>query len=136
MPVKIVNCKEISREEWLEYRRAGIGGSDAAVIVGLNPWCSLSELYADKQGLLPDKEDNEQMRIGRDLEEYVARRFCEATGKKVRRNNWMFHKSGNTNLTANVDREIVGENAGLECKTTSAFAISDFENGQIPLYYY
>ena len=35
MPVKIVNCKEISREEWLEYRRAGIGGSDAAVIVGL-----------------------------------------------------------------------------------------------------
>lgn len=136
MPVKIVNCKEISREEWLEYRRAGIGGSDAAVIVGLNPWRSLSELYADKLGLLPDKEDNEQMRIGRDLEEYVARRFCEATGKKVRRNNWMFHKSGNTNLTANVDREIVGENAGLECKTTSAFAKSDFENGQIPLYYY
>lgn len=102
MPVKIVNCKEISREEWLEYRRAGIGGSDAAVIVGLNPWRSLSELYADKLGLLPDKEDNEQMRIGRDLEEYVARRFCEATGKKVRRNNWMFHKSGNANLTATV----------------------------------
>lgn len=136
MPVKIVNCKEIDRATWLEYRRAGIGGSDAAVIVGLNPFRSLSELYADKMGLLPDKEDTEQMRIGRDLEEYVARRFCEATGKKVRRNNWMWHKDGSPYLTANVDREIVGENAGLECKTTSAFAKSDFENGEIPLYYY
>ena len=29
--------------------------------------------------------DNEAMREGRDLEEYVARRFMEETGKKVRR---------------------------------------------------
>ena len=133
---KIVNVKDIDRSTWLEYRRAGIGGSDAAVIVGLNPFKSLSELYADKKGLLPDKDDTEKMRIGRDLEEYVSKRFCEATGKKVRRNNFMCSKTGFPFLTANVDREIIGENAGLECKTTSNFSKNDFENGNIPLYYY
>ena len=78
-PIRVVNVSKISREEWLEFRREGIGGSDAAVVLGLNPFRSLLELYSDKLGLLPDKEDTELMRTGRDLEQYVASRFCEAT---------------------------------------------------------
>ena len=136
MPRILIKTTEISREQWLEYRRTGLGGSDAAVVCGLNPYKSKIELWADKTGRLPDKEDNEAMRTGRDLEEYVAKRFCEATGKKVRRRNAIFQHDKYDFITANVDREIVGENAGLECKTTSAFTKSDFENGEIPLYYY
>lgn len=132
----LVKTTDMPREKWLEYRRSGIGGSDAAVIVGLSPYRSQIELWADKTGRLPDKEDSEAMRVGRDLEEYVARRFCEATGKRVRRRNAIFQHDTYDFITANVDREIVGENAGLECKTTSAFAKSDFENGEIPPYYY
>ena len=75
------------------------------------------------------------MRVGRDLEEYVAKRFCEATGKKVRRTNYIYAHDDYDYVRANVDREIIGENAGLECKTTSAYARSDFENGEIPLNY-
>lgn len=135
MPEIVTKTSDLSREEWLEFRRKGIGGSDAAVICGLNPWSSLVQLWADKTGRLPEKNENEAMRQGRDFEDYVARRFTEATGKKVRRRNAMFRHSEIEFLTANIDREIVGENAGLECKTTTQFNRSDFENGEIPLYY-
>lgn len=122
--------------EWLEQRRNGIGGSDAAVIVGLNPYRSRLELYADKLGLMPEREDSEAMRIGRDLEAYVADRWAEATGKKYRRTNFMYCHDRYDFIRANVDREVIGEKAGLECKTTSVYNKSDFENGEIPLTYY
>lgn len=136
MPRILAKTTEITHEKWLELRRTGLGGSDAAVVVGLSPYRSKIELWADKTNRLPDKEDNEAMRVGRDLEEYVAKRFAEASGKKVRRRNAIFRHDEYDYITANVDREIVGENAGLECKTTSAFARADFEGGEIPLYYY
>lgn len=136
MPRILTKTKDMPREDWLAYRRTGIGGSDAATVCGLNPYSSLIELWADKTGRLPDKEDNEAMRTGRDLEEYVAERFCEATGKKVERRNAIFQHDHYDFITANIDRKIVGENAGLECKTTNAFNKSDFENGEIPRYYY
>ena len=75
------------RINWLELRRNAIGGSDAAAILGLSKWSSPLAVYADKLGLVPEREDNEAMRQGRDLEEYVASRFTEATGLKVRREN-------------------------------------------------
>lgn len=135
MPIKIIKLADINRDEWLAYRRKGIGGSDAAAVVGLNPYKSLYELWADKQGLLPDKEDTEAMRVGRDLEAYVASRFCEATGKKVERLPYMYAHEKHPFITANIDRKVAGENAALECKTTSVFNKSDFENGQIPANY-
>ena len=135
-PKIIVKTAGLSREEWLKYRKKGIGGSDSAAVIGLNPYKSQIELWADKTGRLDEQEDNEAMRIGRDLEEYVAKRFCEATGKNVKRRNAMFANAEFPFIIADVDREIVGENAGLECKTTSAMSRSDFENGVIPSYYY
>lgn len=136
MPRILTKTTDISHEKWLECRRTGLGGSDAAAVCGLNPYKSKIELWADKTGRLHDAEDNEAMRVGRDLEEYVAKRFCEAAGKKVRRRNAIFQHDEYDFITANIDREIIGENAGLECKTTSAFTKSDFESGEIPLYYY
>ena len=79
-----------------------------------------------------EKEDNEAMRQGRDLEEYVARRFTEETGKKVRRANAIFYQEENPFMLANVDRLIVGENAGLECKTASAYSADKWKDGHIP----
>lgn len=133
---KIVRVPDITREEWLAFRRTGIGGSDAACVMGLNPWRSRLELYADKKGMVPDKEDTEAMRIGRDLEEYVAKRFTEATGKKVRRNNFMYRSAANPFMIADIDREVDGESAGLECKTTRNWERNDYEAGNIPLIYY
>jgi putative phage-type endonuclease len=126
----------MSHEEWLNHRQKSIGGSDAPSIIGLNPWSSPYTVWADKLGKLPPKEDNEAMRQGRDLEFYVAERFTEKTGKKVRRENNILVNPDYPFAHANVDRMVVGEDAGLECKTTSALNMKNFKNGAFPDTYY
>ena len=134
--VKVVRTDGLSRTEWLEYRRAGIGGSDAATVVGLGRFGSQFELWSDKKGLLPDKEDTEVMRLGRDLEQYVAQRWMEKTGKRVRRMNYILRDPRYPYSLANLDREVIGEDAGLECKTTSVYNKCDWEGGEIPPAWY
>ena len=135
------NLKKIStvgmeHDVWLEHRRNAIGGSDASSIIGLNQWSSPYTVWADKLGKLPPKEDNEAMRPGRDLEDYVAKRFTEKTGKKVRRENAIIYNEDYPFAHANVDRMVVGEDAGLECKTTSVLNLKKFKNGAFPDNYY
>lgn len=80
-------------------------------------------------------EVSEGMRQGTDLEEYVAKRFCEATGKKVRKCEYMLQSAENPFMIADVDRFVVGENAILECKTSlnrSGYSYEDANN--IPAY--
>lgn len=138
MPKKIINTKDISHEEWLEIRRNSIGGSDSASACGASPWKSELSLWCEKMGMVPDKETNESMKRGVFLEEYVAQRFAEETGKKVRKDNFMYADDGFNCLTANIDRVIVGENTGLECKTMNDFSSGDYdlESGEIPTQYY
>jgi len=124
------------RQAWLELRKKAIGGSDAAAIARLSQWASPLSVYADKLGLVPEREDNEAMRQGRDLEEYVAQRFVEETGLKVRKENHILVNSKYPFMHANIDRKIVGKNIGLECKTTSVYNKTDFSGGEIPEYYY
>lgn len=134
--LKVADTKAMTRDEWLAYRKTGVGGSDAATIVGMNPWGSRYSLWAYKKGLLPEREDNEAMRVGRDLEEYVAQRFAEATGKKVRRINAILRSDKYPFALANIDRDIVGEDAGLECKTTSDYTIRKYGEDDFPEKYY
>lgn len=136
MARKLVNTKEISHDEWLILRKKSLGGSDAGAVMGMNQYVSAITLYADKKGMSKEKETNEAMRLGNDLEEYVAQRFCEATGKKVRRDNFMWMHDEYDFITANVDREVIGENAGLECKTMSGFSKYDLEAGEVPAHYF
>jgi putative phage-type endonuclease len=131
----LVNTLNLERDEWLEHRRCGIGGSDAAAIAGLNPWKSAISVYLDKIGQGKPVEDNERMRIGRDLEDYVAKRFEEATGMGVRRRNAVLQHPEYNFMLANVDRLLVGKDEGLECKTTNSYAKKDWEDEEIPVHY-
>lgn len=133
--IQLVNTKEMSREDWLAWRRRGIGGSDAAAIMGASPFASPLSVYYDKTGEAPERDETEAMRQGVFLEQYVADRFTEETGLKVRRRNAMLQHPQYPWMLANIDREVVGENAGLECKTTSMLNPSDFEGGEVPLSY-
>lgn len=131
-----ISTLNMPREEWLTHRRKSIGGSDASSIIGLNQHSSAYSVWADKLGKIPPKEDVEAMRQGRDLEFYVAERFCEATGKKVRRENNILTNPDYPYAHANVDRMVIGEDAGLECKTTSVLNMKSFKNGAFPDTYY
>ncbi len=138
-----------NRENWLTARRTGIGGSDVASVLGLNPWRTPYDLWMDKTGQVPHGEENAAMHFGTILEQVVADEFVLRTGKKVRRDNQM-HRTGKDNFQiANLDRVVVGEDAILECKTANAFRADDWGESQedeiianqvvtehkIPLYY-
>lgn len=127
-----------TRDLWLAERRTGIGGSDVAAILGLNEYSSPYAVWADKLGLLPDKNDTEAMRLGRDMEAYVADRFCEREGVSVRRVNRILRHPDYPFMLANVDRMVNKSEgkAGLECKTTSVLNLSKFKGGEYPANYY
>lgn len=131
-----ISIISMSHEEWLLERRGSLGGSDIGAVLGLNRYATPYTVWAEKTGRLPEKEDNEAMRQGRDLEEYVAKRFSEKSGKRVNRYNYLLRNSDAPYLHANIDRRVVGEKAGLECKTASALSIKSYSGGEFPESYY
>ena len=130
------DVRRITRDEWLALRRTGIGGSDAGAIMGVSPYKGAFSVWADKQGKLPPLEDNEAMRQGRDLEDYVARRFAEASGLRVRHEYSMLRSVDHPCMLADIDRRIIGERAGLECKTSRDISMARYRNGEYPMEYY
>lgn len=133
--VRKIPIKELSREEWLKKRKCGIGGSDAGAVCGMNPYISPMDVFQDKLSSEIDEGDTEAMRQGRDLEAYVAQRFTEATGLQVRRSHFMYQSEEYPFMLADVDRLVVGEDAGLECKTVSAYNEDKWKDGAAPAHY-
>lgn len=130
------NTLEMTRQEWLEERTRGIGGSDASIILGLNKYRTPFELWLEKTGQTNVEESQaEAAYFGNLLEEVVAKEFEIRSGKKVRRNNFMMQHPKYNFITANIDRKVVGEDAILECKTASAFLAKDWESEEIPAPY-
>ena len=58
-PEVVVVTENLSREDWLNYRRLGIGGSDCAAIMGVSPFCTKRDLYYDKIGVKPVMDEEE-----------------------------------------------------------------------------
>lgn len=128
--LRLVNTKDMPREEWLKWRRKGIGGSDVAAICGMSRYKSALEVYLDKLGELPEKEDNPKMKAGRKLEPLIAEWFTEETGYRVMQQHSIFQHKEHPFMLANIDRWVIGQNAGLEIKNTSEFNRSDWFDGQ------
>ena len=86
--LRLIDTREMAREEWLEVRKRGIGSSDAAAAVGLCPYKSQLELWLEKTGRVVQDEEPGQdspMYWGTLLEPYVASAYTERTGVKVDR---------------------------------------------------
>ncbi len=134
--MSITKVKTASHGEWLALRSTYIGGSDAAAVVGLNPFSSPYALWAEKTGQIPGFTGNLATEVGTYLEEFVAQKFAAETGKKVRKCKQSFFNTDYPFAIANIDREIVGEDAGLEIKTTSELNMKKFKGGEYPANYY
>lgn len=124
-------------EKWLEARAIGIGGSDAAVIMGMNQYKSPYQLWLEKTGQVepPDLSGNQYVYWGTKNESNIADWFQEETGKKVKRLGTLRSKEYPFML-ANVDRTVVGENAGLEIKTAGVRQYRKWKDDEIPDAYY
>jgi len=90
--------------EWLAARENGIGASQAAAAIGLDPWQSPIGLWAEKLGLVPPPAENIAMQIGTELEPLIARLYTEQTGVKVRRANNLRQHSAHPFMLASLDR--------------------------------
>ena len=130
-----ISLAGVDNTEWLRLRKTGIGGSDAGAICGVNPYSSAMKVFREKTREDVEEKDSEAIRIGHDLEDYVAQRFTEATGLKVRKSNFMYRSKEHPFMIADVDRLVIGEDAGLECKTASAYNADKWADGNIPLHY-
>lgn len=125
-----------SHEEWLAERKKSLGGSDAGAVLGMNEYSSPYTVWAEKTGRLPCFEGNEWTRLGSDLEDYVAKRFCEVSGLKVINDKATWRNDKYPHLHANIDRKIVGMKAGVECKLTSELNAKKYRNGAFPDRFY
>jgi putative phage-type endonuclease len=129
----LVSTKDMPRKEWLRARTLGIGGSDVAAIAGLSRWKSRVEVYLEKTGeRQPEEQPSEAAYFGTLLEDLVAQEFSRRTGLKVRRRNAILRHPEYPWMIANVDRLIVGEEAGLECKTASEYLRDEWAEDRLP----
>lgn len=94
-----------NRQEWLQRRRSGIGGSDAAAIVGLSPFRNALDIYREKVGEVADEKQTPAQQRGLLLEALVVELYSELTGKQVRRQAQRAHPD-HPFIIANIDRQI------------------------------
>ena len=142
-PNVLTSTADLTREAWLTYRRLGIGGSDAASVLGISPFRTGVDLYYDKLGLpMEDSEENwVAMEVGTLLEDLVARIFAKKTGLEVCPMPVMFQHTEHPWMLADLDFLVEmpdGSTAILECKTTNYNARDKWEyDGKpiVPQYY-
>ena len=143
-PLVLVDTAGLSEEEWLAYRRKGIGGSDVAALLGISPWRTARDLFYDKLNIavVEDHEDNwVALEMGHLLEPLVAKIFQHRTGYKVYQIKKMFQHPKYPWMLADVDYFVElpdGTTAILEIKTTNYNAKDNWWlDGEetIPAYY-
>ncbi|KJS09973.1 MAG: hypothetical protein VR73_00475 [Gammaproteobacteria bacterium BRH_c0] len=141
--LRLVSTRNLPRADWLAVRRQGIGASDSAAAVGLNPYQSPLELWLVKTGRdanLPVDDPNDEsspMYWGTILEPIVAAHYTKRTGRKVRRvNSVLRHPDPDKAwMIANLDYSITGDSQVqlLECKTAGEYGARLWREG-VPEY--
>jgi putative phage-type endonuclease len=125
--VTIIKPKD--RTEWLEHRKSGIGSSEVASILGLNPFETPYQLWRRKQGIDPAKDETFAMKAGHYLEDAVTMFWADETGREVIKSSagdWLYRSAEKPFMQVSPDRTFWlpdmpknNENKGiLECKTT------------------
>jgi len=136
MPATVlVPTANLDREEWLKWRRRGIGSSDAAAVAGLSPWKSPMAVWLEKTSQVPDEPETEAMYWGKRLEDLVAEEFTRRTGLRTRRRKAILQHREHPFMIADLDRVVVGTGYPVECKTTSQYMQDAWEADKIPDHY-
>ncbi len=142
--VTVVDTAFVTRKEWETLRRLGIGGSDAAVILGISPYRSMQALYHDKRGTIfavqekPDPGKEYIFAYGHRMEDLVIEQFCRQAGCERIRETRMFRHKDYPFITANIDAIVRfpdGRLAVFEAKTTTSFNRDAWADHTCPPHY-
>lgn len=148
-----IKTAEMERDAWLQERSKGIGGSDVATVLGLNPYKTPLSLWEEKTGKTKSSPAGEAAYWGTTLEDVVAKEFSKRTGMKIQRVNFLLSTGENGWMRGNIDRAIVNEqiakavrvnkpekaaetglmlstDVGLECKTASVYMSEHWGDSQ------
>ena len=123
-----------NKTSFLKARRKGVGGSDVAGILGLSKWETPYSIYLAKVEGIRGEVPEELCYWGHALESPVADRFSQETGLKLKKVEETLVSKEHDFIIAHIDRDVVGENAGLEIKTASEY-VRDEWNENIPAAY-
>lgn len=136
--IRLVDTRDMPREEWLKRRQRGIGGSDIAACAGMHPWRTPLDVWLDKTGKFESKPETEAMMFGRKLEGFVAQEFAERHPEwRVEEVDAILGHPKYPWALANIDRLLIGpdgEEAVLEVKTTNSFRQDEFQEHKLPDY--
>jgi len=130
----------MTHKNWLQERKTGIGGSDAAAVLGLSDYKTPVDVWLDKTGRTGETPDNDYLWFGRTVEPVIAKRFENESGLKVRNDNKLYRHPNYDFILANLDRSIVKPNKRntpgvLEIKTTNRFYEQQWET-DVPMSWY
>lgn len=117
---QLVLSADAPREEWLAERRKGIGGSDIATLLGINPYQSEYELWLDKTGRPIDEQQTGAMQRGVWLEPHLASHFAQRTSLAVRRCGLVKHRV-DPRLRATPDR-LTDDGGCVEIKSMGTYS--------------
>jgi putative phage-type endonuclease len=84
--MQVTSLNEMTRDQWLAWRRKGIGSSDAASIMGQSPWRTPYQTWEEKV-FGTQQEDNPAMQRGRDYEEAARQCYMRKKGLVVKPRN-------------------------------------------------
>lgn len=118
-------------EDWLEWRKKGIGGSDASVVCGISRYKSPVELWLDKTGQLPYQEAGEAAYWGTQLEALVRAEFTKRTGIEVEHKGVLLQSEEYPFMLANLDGTCEHPDYGtciFEAKTASAYKAGEWDD--------
>lgn len=133
--IVLTSTENLPYEDWLAYRKLGIGGSDASVVCGINRYRSPVELWMNKTGQLPDEEAGEAAYWGTQLEPLVRVEFTRRTGIEVQIVKQILQSEEHPFMLANLDGVCEHPELGpciFEAKTASAYKSSEWESDSIP----
>lgn len=122
-----------SDQEWIEERRSTIGSSDIAVLLGVCPYRTVLELWAEKTGKVPAFQGNANTRLGDLLEPYIARLFSDRWDKPVKDCNITFKHPKESRFSATPDFELEKEDALLETKNVGWRKVKEWSGDEPPL---
>ncbi len=131
----LTNTRNMQKEEWLKWRKEGIGGSDVSIICGINKYKSALELWMEKRGYKESGEAGESAYWGSTLEPIIREEFTKRTNLEVDTISLMLKHPKYDFMLANVDG-IVNDNEGKKCifeaKTASAYKLDQWKDDEIP----
>ena len=127
----LASTADMPYEDWLEYRKQGIGGSDASVVCGISRYKSPVELWMEKTDQIPPQEAGEAAYWGTQLESLVRAEFTKRTGIEVKRIKQLLQSEEHPFMLANLDGVCEVPDVGtciFEAKTASAYKAGEWED--------